>query len=218
MIDFPGHGQNIVMPEVEISFDSFTHLTTDLLDHLGVTDAVFAGISMGSAVSLCCAAARPDLVRRVVAIRPAWIASPAPDHLALIDRCGTWLSTLPLEQAFKALEADPEYNEMRAEVPLAAASVRAALEREHAALHAPVLSAMFHDAPFNSLSALRNIEQPVTVVGNLGDNFHPLSIAKATANALPNAELRILPPRYLQPEKHQAAVATLILEQIGVAT
>jgi len=92
--------------------------------------------------------------------------------------------------------------------------VRAVFGRPHASSHAFVLSAMFGDRPFQSLNQLRNLNVPAIVVGSHADSLHPVSIAKATANALPNAELKILPPRYLQPEEHHTALSQLINEKM----
>lgn len=216
-IDMPGHGENIMVDSDQVSFDSFCHLILCLCDDVGITSAVFAGISMGSALALACAAHQADLVRQLVVVRPSWLVSAAPDHLSLIDRCGQWLSEGSVAAALTQLEADPAYGAMRDDVPLAAASVRGLFERDHAKAHAPVLSRMFHSSPFKSLADLRSINVPATVVGTHVDSLHPMAVANAVTNALPNAELQILPPRYLQPENHQAALNDLILKKLGVA-
>lgn len=216
LIDLPGHGENIVTPGDDISFDAFCELILSLFDKLQLEQVVIVGISMGSALAMKCASRRPDLIKQLILVRPSWLASGEPEHLSLIDRCGQWLASEPANQALQRLDDDPFYAEMRDDVPLAAQSVRGVFERPHARAHAPVLSAMFHDAPFASLSEVRTVAALATVVGTHADNLHPIAIANATAKALPNAELRILPPRYLQPEKHQAALNELILDKIGV--
>lgn len=217
LIDLPGHGENLATPNNPISFEIFCKLILSLVDDLQLESIDFAGISMGSALALMCAARRPDLVRQLVVVRPSWLVSAAPEHLSLIDRCGQWLSTFPVPVAVEHLEADPFYIEMSDDVPLAAASVRGVFDRDHAKAHAPVLSAMFHNVPFHSLNELRSIKTPSVVVGTHADSLHPLAISNATANALSNAELQILPPRYLQPEKHHSALNELILGKIGVS-
>lgn len=217
VIDLPGHGENVLAENEPIGFEAFADLILSLCDELKLEELIFAGISMGSALALICAAKRPERVQEVVAIRPSWLAETAPDHLSLVDRCGEWLSVGSIETALAKLEADPGYIELRDDVPLAAASVRGLFDRRHAMAHASVLSKMFHSRPFNSLNDLRNIKTPVVVIGTHADSLHPIAIANATANALPNATLKILPPRYLQPEKHQAALTQLILDKAGVA-
>lgn len=217
VVDLPGHGENLAADEDEISFDIFCKSILELCHELNLEKAVFAGISMGSALALACAAKQPDLVQRLVVIRPSWLTDACPAHLSIIDRCGQWLSAGSIATALKQLESDAAYIAIHDDVPLAAASVRGVFDRKHANAHAHVLSKMFHSAPFRSLNELRNIKTPSIIVGTHADCLHPLAIANATAKALPNAELTILPPRYLQPENHQLALNALILKYFGVA-
>ena len=216
LVDFPGHGANYLSPKKLISFENYCSLIVGLCDELQLKGVDFVGISMGSALALMCAAQRPDLARKLVVIRPSWLASSAPEHLSLVNRCGVWLSSTPQNSAIANLEADPDYVEIVEDVPLAAVSVRCVLERDHAEEHAPALSAMFNSTPFKSLNEVRAIRTPTIVVGTHADSLHPIAIANATANALPNAVMRVLPPRYLQPDKHKAALSALILEKTGV--
>lgn len=216
LIDLPAHGHKLAMPGTTYSFDTFCNLILCLVDSLRLQSVNMVGISMGSALALMCAAKRPELVQHLIVVRPAWLASAAPEHLSLIDRCGQWLTALPVPEALARLHADPEYLEMCEDVPLAAASIKGVFERPYAKEHAPVLSAMYHSTPFHTLNELRAIKVPSVVIGSHADHLHPIGIANATAKALPNARLQILPPRYLQPEKHQAALSTLILDTIGV--
>ena len=62
--DSPGH----FGPSPSFSFGDMVYETIALLDGLGVSGAVFAGVSVGGAIAVATAAARPDLVSRVVAI------------------------------------------------------------------------------------------------------------------------------------------------------
>ena len=217
MVDLPDHGENTAEPDARSSFDDFAKLVLGLCDHLNIEQARFVGLSMGGALALMCALRRPELVQHLVVIRPSWLATNCPPHLALIDRCGTWLTQESLADALQQLEADSAYQEMLKDVPLAAASVKGLFHRPHAAAHAAVLSAMFNDQPFASLTELRNVQVPATVIGTHADSLHPISIANATANALPQGKLRILPPRYLRPEEHAAALADTIFDRTGVA-
>lgn len=217
MIDLPGHGENLAAKDDQIDFDIFCEMILKLCDELGVKKAIFAGISMGSALALACAARQPEVVRQLIVIRPTWLAESGPAHLAIIDRCGEWLSAGSVATAREQLEADTTYIEIIDDVPLAAASLRGVFDRTHAKAHAHVLQKMFHSRPFRSLDDLRKIRTPVIVVGTHADSLHPLAIANATMNILPKAELAILPPRYLEPEKHLAALNELILNTIGVA-
>ena len=217
MVDLPYHGENTAAPEAGLSFDDFAELVLALCDHLNIKHARFVGVSMGGGLALMCALRRPELVEHLVIIRPSWLASACPPHLALIERCGAWLDQYDPAEALAQLERDTAYQELLQDVPLAAASVQGVFLRPHATAHAPVLGAMFNDCPFASLNELRAVQVPATVIGTHADSLHPVSIANATANALPNGTLKILPPRYLRPKDHANALADTIFDRTGAA-
>lgn len=210
MIDLPGHAENVPTRDGPVGFEVFTNAIAALCDDLGLKAAVVGGISMGGALGLRLASVRPDLVSRLVVSRPAWFTDPAPANLSIVDRLGTALAADGPAAALAVLEASPLYNDMLADTPLAAQSLRATVLRLHAVEHAPVLPAMVRDAPFSAPSQLKEITCPAVVVGSRADELHPVALAQLTANALSNAELKFLPPRYLEPDAHQAALASLI--------
>lgn len=217
MVDLPNHGENTAESEARLNFNDFANLMLALCDHLGIGQARFVGVSMGAALALMCALRRPELVQHLVVVRPSWLASTRPPHLALIDRCGAWLRQYSPSEALERLIADAEYQELVQDVPLAATSVKGMFHRPHAVVHAAVLSAMFNDRPFASLTELRGVRVPATVVATHADSLHPVAIANATANALPKGTLKVLPPRYLRPEDHAAALVDTIFHKTGVA-
>ncbi|MES0883907.1 alpha/beta fold hydrolase [Roseibium sp. SCP14] len=207
LVDLPGHARNICRePERAAGFNTFSELIIDLCDRLDLRRSVFCGISMGSALSLKIAAKRPDLVRHVVAVRPAWMTSQKPVHLKLIGLIGELFENHDAEDVLARLEAVPSYRELAADVSGSAASVRGVVTRDNAREHAPVLTAIYGDRPFARLADMRAVECPVDVLGTNADALHPIALAHQTANALPNARFGILPPRYLEPAAHAAAL------------
>ena len=216
-VNLPGHGENICDPNSRpASFADFRDALISLCDHLGIQKAVFAGISMGSALSLMVAARRSDLCSAVIAIRPAWLTEANPCNLHLIGHIGARLSEDSVEEVRTEIEAHPDFKSIARDVPLAAASILAAIDRPHAKAHAPVLSAMTADAPFQRVTDLREVTCPICVVGTNADALHPVEIARQTANALPNARLEFLPPRYLEPQAHAAALKRLIQDIVAL--
>lgn len=216
-VNLPGHGENLYDLSSRLaSFANFRDALISLCDHLDVRKAVFAGISMGSALSLMVAARRSDLCSAVIAIRPAWLTEANPRNLHLIGHIGARLSEGSVEEVRTEIEAHPDFKSIARDVPLAAASILAAIDRPHAKAHAPVLSAMTADAPFQRVTDLREVKCPVCVVGTNADALHPVEIARQTANALPNARLEFLPPRYLEPQAHAAALKRLIQDIVAL--
>jgi len=216
-INLPGHGGTFSDPQSDpVSFSAFRNLLIRLCDDMGIRNAVFCGISMGAALSLMVAAQRPDLCRYVMAIRPAWLTESGPSNLRLIERIGDLFDKYDSAAVQAEIEGDPAYREMAQDVPRAAQSVLAAITRQHAKRHAPVLAAMVRDAPFRRLAELREVRCPVCVIGTNADALHPVELAYQTANALPKARLEILPPRYLEPEAHARALKQLIREVVAL--
>lgn len=215
-VNLPGHNENLCDPQTDvIRFAAFRDLLIQLCDELAIRNAVFCGISMGAALSLMVAAQRPDVCRSVVAVRPAWLTERAPENLNLIGRIGALFTTQDSAAVRAEIEADPIFRDMAQDVPRAAESVMSAVTRDHAQRHAPVLAGMVADAPFQRLAELRDIRCPVVVVGTNADALHPVELAHQTANALPNASLKILPPRYLEPEAHARALKQLVRDVVA---
>ncbi|WP_422050827.1 alpha/beta fold hydrolase [Shimia sp.] len=216
--NLPGHDENFCDPrEGSIGFVAFRDLLIGLCDDLKIRNAVFCGISMGAALSLMVAKERPDLCRHIVAIRPAWLTERRPENLDLIGRIGELFRAQDSTAVRVQIEATPLFRDMAQDVPRAADSVLSAITRDHAPSHAPVLSAMVADAPFRRLVELREIRCPVCVVGTNADALHPIELAHQTANALPNARLEILPPRYLAPEAHARALKDLVRDVVTLS-
>ena len=65
---------------------------------------IIGGISMGAASTLHIAVHRPDIVRGLILVRPAWIVEPAPANNGP-NRVGRLLADLPQEDARKRFEA-----------------------------------------------------------------------------------------------------------------
>ena len=216
-VTLPAHDRNVLEnSDLELSFEIFSDLVIELCDRLGIHSANFCGISMGSAIALKVAAKRPDLCNDLIVIRPAWLTERKPKNLQLIGIVGDLFAKHSADKVLELLEASSENKELELDVPGAAQSLRSIVTRPMAELHAPVLSAMYNDAPFRRLNELRSIRNAVVVIGTNADPLHPVEFARQTVNALPNARLEILPPRYLDPEAYQAAFLRVVVEALGI--
>jgi pimeloyl-ACP methyl ester carboxylesterase len=216
--DLPGHGKTpLQATSAELGFDQFAALMLNMLDRLEIERAVIGGISMGSAIALRLAVDAPERCAGLVLVRPSWLDGPARPHLAIVERIGHWQEQAPQDAAV-LLEADAEYTELCRRNPAAASSVRGLLTRPQARAAAAVLGAMVADRPFHHLATLGSIKVPALVIGNDGDPLHPAQIAGALARALPGARLAMVPSRYLEAERHLAALRVELrsfLDQLG---
>lgn len=200
--DMPGHGHT---PPADYSFGHFAKLVRGLLDELGIERAVVGGISMGSGIAVRLALEAPERVDRLALVRPAWVNSPALPQLALVGRVGRWQQTNPAE-APALLESDGDFRRISRINPAAAESLRGLFRRPGESPCAAVLDHMVHDRPFTRMRDLEAIACPAIVFASEADPLHPAGVAEALFAALPNATYRLLPPRYLAPDDHFAAL------------
>jgi len=225
VVDMPGHGDSKLSPahslNDQVSFKAYVTVVDALTTHLGIESVIAGGISMGAGIALGLALARPDLVRALLLVRPAWLDRPARPHLGVIEDIGNWIAEAGTEAAAERLLEHPVYAAAVAENPTCAASIMGAIDRPQAVESAAVLSAMVADQPFSRMGVLRKCAIPALVVGNNADPLHPAMIAREISGALADASYFHAPPKYLEPLEHQVAVVKTIgqfLAQRLVAT
>lgn len=66
-LDLAGHGASVV-PRADLSLQAFAADVVQLLDHLGLSEAILVGHGLGAVVAVQAAALRPQAVRGVVAV------------------------------------------------------------------------------------------------------------------------------------------------------
>ncbi len=187
--DARGHGAS--GSPGERSAYQYTDLTGDLsavLDEIGSARAVLVGGSMGAATAMALALGQPERVAALVQITPAYAGSPdeRPEVAAGWKRLADGLERGGVEGFVAASEWPPAFADSARE----AARQRLARHRDLAAV-ADALRVVPGSAAFDGLERLREVEQPVLVVGSRdeGDPMHPLAVAERYAELLPDAEL-----------------------------
>ena len=213
-LDLPGHGASPLSPrrslEGQVSFSSYAEAVADLLSSLDITTATVGGISMGAGVALSLAVGAPGLVNGLLLIRPAWVDAPARPHLDLLADIGDWIADGGETTARQHLVADPRFVEMNSSTPMCANGLIETIARPHVIMAPMVLAAMVDDRPYQSGADLEQCRAPALVVSCEHDPLHPRWVADQIEASLPNATGHIVPPRYLQPERHTRAVADVI--------
>lgn len=194
--DLPGHGDSTDFDSAKFSFDYFADLVIALIDDLGIEQTNLGGLSMGSGISLNLALRYPNRVKKLILLRPSWLDSPQPAHLAFAAK--------PAWQTQEKFRADPDFQTLLAENPPVAQSVLGLYERSDN----QVLEKMWNDCPFSSLDDLKNVSNLALVLDSPRDELHPAEVALKIHNALPNSELVHLPARY-----HEAAAYQTSLNQ-----
>jgi pimeloyl-ACP methyl ester carboxylesterase len=218
-LDLPGHGASPLSRHdalaEQVGFQTYAGNAAELLSSLGVTSAYVGGISMGAGVALTLAMSSPELVTGLLLIRPAWVNAPARPHLDLLADIGDWIVGGGEAAARQQLVADPRFVEMNSSVPMCANGLIETIVRPHVTAAPSVLPTMVDDHPYQSGVDLEQCTMPALVVSCEHDPLHPRWVADHLEASLPNATAHIAPPRYLQPERHERAVADLIRSFLG---
>lgn len=203
MVECPGHGASAPMPDPSIA--GFADLVMALIETLEAP-VVLGGISMGAAIALRVAVRRPDLVRGLVLVRPAWVVGTAPENMAPNAEVGALLSSLAPEQARERFMAGDTARRLAVEAPDNLASLLGFFDRAPVDETAHLLSAISADGPGIDEADLRARHLPALICGTGRDSVHPVAHAKRLASLIPGARLVELPPKADDKPAHLAAL------------
>lgn len=187
-----GHGASEAGPVFSIAL--FADDVVALIERIGVP-VVLAGISMGAAISSRIAVRRPDLVRRLVLARPAWVAEPGPDNIRPNAEIGALLSRLPPAEARAEFMASDTHALLAGEAPDNLKSLLGFFDREPIAVTARLLNAISADSPGISEADLVQLAMPVSIVATRQDYIHPLAHAERLGRLIPGATLTEITPK-----------------------
>ena len=191
--DARGHGES--SPAPVSSAYAYPDLAADLLavlDATGIDRAVLVGNSMGAHTAMAFALAHPERVAALVQVTPAYDGTPS-DDLAAWDALADGLEHGGVDGFIAAWR--PAVAERWRDTVTTVARQR--LERHrHPGAVADALRAVPRSAPFDGLDSLERVTAPTLVVGSRddADPGHPLAVAEAYAERLPDAELVVEDP------------------------
>lgn len=192
--DARGHGASSPAPSRDAY--EYSDLCADLdrlLDDLELERCVLAGSSMGAATALAFALERPDRVDALVQITPASRGGPSADarELEHWDRLAAGLRENGVDGFLAAY--DPPVADRWREAVMTATRQRLEAHRDLGAVADAVEVVPRSSAFDGGLEVLRSIELPVLVVGSRdeSDPGHPLEVAQAYVEMLPDSELAV---------------------------
>ncbi len=166
---------------------------------------VLGGISMGAAIACRLAVTRPELVRALILVRPAWVCDAAPHNMAPNLTVGRLLARLPATEARAAFATTA-----RALPPDNRASLDRFFDRAPQAVTAALLQAIAADGPGVTEAELAALRLPALVCASAGDAIHPAAHAERLAALIPGARLVDLPPKGQGKPAHLAALRAAI--------
>jgi len=184
--DERGHGQTAGETCAPFSYYDSADDLAALLAHLGIRRAVLAGMSQGGYLSLRCALTHPELVRALVLIdTQAMLEDPSlmPHHQALVE---DWMRNGLSDANAQVIE-----HTILGEGWDGAAAWRAKWKKT---LPANLLQCFTTLATRDDISArLPEVNMPALVIHGEADHAIELGRAMAMYEALPNAQLLIVP-------------------------
>lgn len=190
-----GHGRSEAGDLKALSIATFTDDIAALIECIDAGPVVAGGISMGAAISLRLAVKRPDLVRALILVRPAWITAPAPANMGPNARVGSLLTEYPPANARRIFLQSEIAMHLAQVAPDNLESLKGFFGREPREVTAALLKQISKDGPGISDAEVRALAVPALVIGHERDSIHPYSHAKALADMLPNSILKAITPK-----------------------
>ena len=204
-----GHGASGAGGELSIA--QFTEDLAALIETLP-GPVVAGGISMGAAITSRLAVTRPDLVRGLCLIRPAWVVEAAPANMQPNAEVGRLLATLPAAAARAAFADGPTALALARDAPDNLASLMGFFDRAPLAVTAALLRAISADGPGVTEDALRALSVPSLVCGTGADAIHPMAHAARLAALIRGARLVELPPKGADKPAHLTALRAALAD------
>ena len=206
-LECPGHGvsEMVASPSIAGFADDVATLI-ETLDH----PVVLGGISMGAAIATRLAVIRPDLVRALVLVRPAWVTDAAPPNMVPNAEVGALLSRLPADDARRTFTGSETARNLGRVAPDNLASLMGFFDRAPLADTARLLTSISDDGPGIGPADLAALGLPVLVCATTEDAVHPVAHARALARLIPGAQLVQLAPKGRDKPAHLAGLANAI--------
>jgi pimeloyl-ACP methyl ester carboxylesterase len=194
-IESRGHGRSEAGDPGLFSIRTFAADIVAFIEAHRLGPIIIGGISMGAASTLHIAVHRPEIVKGLILVRPAWIAASAPANNGPNREVGRLLADLSQEHARDRFEAGETARLLAEVAPDNLASLRTFFSREPQATTAALLQSIASDGPGVSDQDLRNLETPTLIVGHEIDYIHPFSYATALSQLIPHSQLVRITPK-----------------------
>ncbi len=204
MLECAGHGASDIGPDVSIA--AFAGDVAAMIETLP-GPVVLGGISMGAAIATRLAVTRPDLVRGLVLVRPAWVTQAGPANMAPNAEVAALLADMPADEARAIFARSATTRALALDAPDNLASLNGFFDRNPQSETARLLTAISADGPGIADADLRALRIPALICGTTGDTIHPMSHAEMLTALIPGAILVTVPPKGRDKPAHLAALA-----------
>ncbi len=205
-----GHGASDLGDPSELSIATFADDLLALMDHLSIASAHVGGISMGAAITTRFAVLNPLRSRSLCVARPAWFDRAAPDNMAIFAVAAAFLDAHGVEEGRERFQASEPYAALKAASPDNATSLLGQFDRSDPFSTVALLSRLAVDGPGISFADYQALRLPVQVIGHELDAIHPLSMARAIAEATPGSELVEITPKSTSKERYASEFSSAV--------
>jgi pimeloyl-ACP methyl ester carboxylesterase len=202
-MDARGHGRSVPLGDPNcLRFDSMSEDVIGLLDHLELDKAVVGGISMGAGVALNLATRYPSRLHALILIRPVWLDSANPPHLAVFSRLGALLRAEGPDRGRRLFEETEEYHAMYESAPACALSLLDQFREPRAVECLERLERIPRDCPAPDRARWRSLRVPTLVLANDQDPIHPLAVGRELAREIPGSRFEVITSKSVSATRH----------------
>jgi len=213
LYDNRGHGRTSGIGDPSrLTFPVMAEDMAALLDHLAVPAAAVGGVSMGAGISLAFGLKNPARTRALVLSRPAWLNSPEPENLKVLQLVADLVEEYGPEQGMEHFRTSERYADFERVAPSSAKTLVESFTNRGPEATIKTFRNIPASVPFHSWEELRSIEAPALVLANRNDPIHPFEYAERLFSGLPRATWRELPPKSESLELHQNRFREYITE------
>ncbi len=205
-LECPAHGASQAGDGAAFSIARFADDVLAFADARGLERFAIGGISMGAAIAMRIAVARPERVAALILARPAWGWTGAPENMRPFTEVARHLHA----GGRAAFERSDMARRLALEAPDNFSTLLSFFDRPNPDVLSALLGAIARDGPGVGEAEIRSIALPTLVLGNAMDAVHPIALARRLAAAIPGAKFVELTPKALDKPRHLAELRAAI--------
>lgn len=199
-MDLRGHGKTPIGDPEQLNFDTLAKDVEALCYHMKIDFCYLGGISMGAAVSMNLALRNPQLVKKLILIRLAWLDKPMEEPIRRLFKLAA--RYLNFQGGIEIFKNQVEYVNLQKEAPAAASSFVKYFDDQVSISNAIKFGIMPACKPISSLNELKKLMMPVLILGTQQDPVHPFCYGIACRKMIPHADFKEVIPKSINANEH----------------
>jgi pimeloyl-ACP methyl ester carboxylesterase len=205
-----GHGQSAFGP---VSIATYADDVAAMIEGMG-EPVILGGVSMGAAIATRLAVTRPELVRALVLVRPAWVVDAAPANMEPVAEMGALLAEMSGPEASAAFIEGGTAEWLLSVAEDNVHSLIGFTAREPQGQTATLLTTIAADGPGITDGDLLNLRLPTLIFGSRKDEIHPKAHAELLEELIKTSVMLMLPPKLDDRAAHFEVMARFMTQFI----